>query len=316
MRQIVFTLLCLLGAWATAAEKAPPIPDYEATQVAANTYVIHGPMAIPSAENKGFINNPAFIVTPEGVVVIDPGSSVQVGEMVLRAIAKVTPKKVVTVLNTHEHGDHWLGNQAMRESRPMVPIFGHPNMIKAIEAGGAQLWINNMEQLTEGATRGTVSVPPNMTVNDGDVLTIAGLTVHFHYVSSAHSSSDVMIYVEEEGVLFTGDNVNNGRIVRMDDGSFSGNIAACIKAMTIPAKVFVPGHGQSGGQSLVFTYRDYLSGLYAAVEKYYEQGLSDFEMKPKVAAELKRFKDWSGFEDELGKHISLAYLEIEAKAFR
>lgn len=315
MRQLVFVLFCLFSAWAVAAEKAPPIPDYEATKVAPRTYVIHGPMGFPSPENKGFMNNPAFIVTEEGVVVIDPGSSVQVGEMVLRAIRKVTAKKVVTVLNTHEHGDHWLGNQAMREARPLVPIFGHPNMIKAIEQGADERWIGNMDQLTQGATRGTQSVPPNMMVQDGDVLSIAGLTVHFHYVGSAHSSSDVMIYVEEEGVVFLGDNVNNGRIVRMDDGTFSGNIAACIKALTVPAKVFVPGHGQTGDQSLIFAYRDYLGGLYAAVEKYYEEGLSDFEMKPKVRAKLKRYQDWVGFEEELGKHISLAYLELEAKAF-
>ena len=38
-------------------------------------------------------------------------------------------------------------------------------------------------------------------------------------------------------------------------------------------------------------------------------------MKPKVAAALVRFKAWKDFEDQLGKHISLAYLQVEADAF-
>ncbi len=47
----------------------------------------------------------------------------------------------------------------------------------------------------------------------------------------------------------------------------------------------------------------------------YEEGISDFDMKPRIAERLSRFKDWPGFEEELGKHISLAYLEVEASAF-
>jgi hypothetical protein len=38
-------------------------------------------------------------------------------------------------------------------------------------------------------------------------------------------------------------------------------------------------------------------------------------MRPIIAEQLARFKDWPGFEEELGKHVSLAYLEVEADAF-
>jgi hypothetical protein len=62
-------------------------------------------------------------------------------------------------------------------------------------------------------------------------------------------------------------------------------------------------------------YRGYLSGVYEGVAGLYEEGISDFEMKPRIAERLSRFKDWPGFEEELGKHISLAYLEVEASAF-
>ena len=49
----------------------------------------------------------------DGVILVDPGSTYQVGKQVLAEIKKVTTKPVVAVFNTHIHGDHWLGNQAI-----------------------------------------------------------------------------------------------------------------------------------------------------------------------------------------------------------
>ena len=66
---------------------------------------------------------------------------------------------------------------------------------------------------------------------------------------------------------------------------------------------------------LLDRYQAYLSTLYNNVSKYFEEDMSDFEMKPIIHGELSDYHDWSGYEDELGKHISGAYLEIEAAAF-
>jgi glyoxylase-like metal-dependent hydrolase (beta-lactamase superfamily II) len=261
------------------------------------------------------MNNPAFVITKTGVVVIDPGSSVQTGEMVLRQIRKATRLPVVAVLNTHAHGDHWLGNHALREAYPQVAIYGHPAMIKAVEDGVGEEWVALMDRSTQGATRGTVPMGPNRAVGDGDVYTEGGVTFRFHHPGPAHTNNDLMIEVPEEQTLFLADNVCNRRIVRMDDGTFRGSVAAIDAALKIPVKVLVPGHGQSGEWTMVREYRDYLDGLYAAVKKYADEGMADFEMKDKVAAELAQFKSWPGFDDELGKHISLAVQEYEAEGF-
>ncbi len=316
MFQKLGIVLTLSFSAVAAAERGPAVPDYPVEQVAAHTYVIHGPVGYPSPENQGFMNNPAFVVTPAGVVVVDPGSSVQTGEMVLRQVRRITDRPIAAVLNTHAHGDHWLGNHAIREAEPSVPIYGHPNMIAAIEKGVGHTWADNMLQLTEGATRGTEVVGPNHAVDHGDVLTFGQVDFRFHYAGTAHSTSDVMIEVPTEKAVFLGDNVNNQRIVRMDDGTFAGNIAAIDMALGVPGEVFIPGHGRTGDRSIVQAYRDYLDSLQAEVARFYEEGLSDFEMKPRVAEALARFREWPGFDDELGKHISLSYLEIEAKAFQ
>jgi glyoxylase-like metal-dependent hydrolase (beta-lactamase superfamily II) len=310
-----------LAAWGTsavAAERGPEVPDHPAREVAPGVYVIHGPLEYPTPENQGFMNNPAFLVREEGVIVVDPGSSVQTGEMVLRQIRKVTDKPLIAVLNTHVHGDHWLGNHAMRAEAPEVPIYGHPQMPRLISEGAGTEWIQRMLQATARATAGTQVHGPTHALNGGETLSLAGLTIHAYADGKVHSTTDLMFHIPELGVLFLGDNACNQRIVRMDDGSFRGTVAAldAIRASdAASASVLIPGHGPTGGWEIVDDYRAYIGGLYEAVAALYEEGLSDFDMKPRVEERLARFRDWSGFADELGKHISLAYLEVEANAF-
>ncbi len=309
-------LTTMIGASCLAEGRGPAVPDYPAEQVADGVFVIHGPLGYPSPENQGFMNNPAFLLTDSGVIVVDPGSSVQTGEMVLRQIRRHSDKPILAVLNTHVHGDHWLGNQAMREAFPDVPIYGHPTMLEEVEKGAGRQWVDLMLRSTESATAGTRAIGPNLAIGDGDELSLAGLSFKFHAYDHVHTHTDLMIEVVEKGVLFLGDNANNARIVRMDDGSFSGSIEALGEIKDkVQASVLVPGHGKTGSWEIVESYRDYLAGVRGWVEKLYEEGLSDFEMKDKVSAELVRFQDWIGYREELGKHISLAYLEVEAAAF-
>jgi glyoxylase-like metal-dependent hydrolase (beta-lactamase superfamily II) len=312
----MYRRLAVIGlVWAsavTAEGRGPAVPDYPAEQVAPHTYVIHGPVGYPSPQNQGFMNNPAFVVTAAGVVVVDPGSSVQTGEMVLRQVRRVTDRPLAAVLNTHVHGDHWLGNHALRAAFPEVPIYAHPRMLERVAKGAGEEWIGRMLTATENATRGTRPVGPTLAIGDGEELTVGGVSFRFHHPGAAHTDNDLMIEVPAEGVLFLADNANNRRIVRMDDGTFRGSVAVLDAALEIPAAVFIPGHGPTGDAAFVRDYRDYLDALYLAVEAFYGQGMTDFEMKPQVAERLARFADWPGFADELGKHISLAVLEVAA----
>ena len=319
LARILLPLLLLATPFAAAradAERGPALPDYPADKVAANTWVIHGPVGYPSPENQGFMNNPAFVVTPAGVVVVDPGSSVQTGEMVLRQIRKVTDQPVAAVLNTHVHGDHWLGNHAFRNADPEVPIYAHPKMLEEVKKGAGEEWVGRMLRATEGATRGTEVRGPNLAVGNGDEVTIGGVTFRFHSEGQVHTWTDLMIEVEQEDVLFLADNANNQRIVRMDDGSFKGSIAFLEKMRAENKRtILIPGHGLTGDWGIVDDYIAYLKGVRGKVAELFEEGMSDFEMKDAVADSMPRFHDWPGYLDTLGKHISLAYLEIEAEAF-
>ena len=302
------TLFFMLPLAASAAE----LRDYNAVQVAPHTWVIHGPLADPTVENQGFMNNPAFVVTKDGVVVIDPGSSEQAGRMVLRQVRKVTTKPVTHVLNTHVHGDHWLGNQAIHDAYPQAQIMAHPEMIRAATGGAAKRWLDIMDRLTQGFTRGTRALIPTIAVVESQTFSAGGIEFRIHAPEKAHSRTDIMIEVASESLVFLGDNVLNGRFGQMDDGTFHGSIAACERALAIPAKIFVPGHGKTGGREIVGAYRGYLAALLETVKREYDAGKQDYEMKTTVKTAVAPYAAWEGFDQHFGRHISVAVLELEA----
>jgi len=68
-------------------------------------------------------------------------------------------------------------------------------------------------------------------------------------------------------------------------------------------------------REIITRYREFLTALHAAVAKYYEQGLSDFEMKDKVIADLAAYSKWARFDAFLPRAVSIIYLQVEAEAF-
>ncbi|MBT9567087.1 MAG: MBL fold metallo-hydrolase [Thiobacillus sp.] len=304
--------LLFAACFAVTAHAGPndTVKPHPAKQIVPDTWVITGPLGEPSVQNQGFMNNPGWVIAGDQIVVIDPGSSLQAGRMVVKAIKKTSALPVTTVYNTHIHGDHWLGNQAILEAWPNAVLIAHPDMIAKARAGEADAWVSLMDRFTGGYTRGTRAAIPAVAASDGMVSKIGSRSFKVHSSDDAHSRTDIMIEVDN-GVLFTGDNVLNGRVGRLDDGTFKGNIRAIDRGLAAQPKVVVPGHGQPGGAAVLTAQRSYFQTLYDTVKAEYNAGKSDFEMKPAVIGKLAAYKKWNGFDAAVGKHISLAILEIE-----
>jgi glyoxylase-like metal-dependent hydrolase (beta-lactamase superfamily II) len=309
-------LAALLVLTACSDSSAPRNKDFALTKISERVYVLPGPLDPPNKQNRGFANNPGFVITGKGVVVIDPGSSMQIGQMLLDKIRTITQAPVIAVFNTHIHGDHWLANCAIRAAYPRAVIYAHPAMISKTAAGEGEAWLSLLNRLTNGALKETRIVAPDLAVNDGDTLKLGDVHFRIYHNGKAHTDADIMIEAVEEKVMFLGDNLSFGRTPRLDDGDFRGNIAALDMALKSDAQYFIAGHGKSGGHEIPRAFSAYLTALYDAVKTYHAQGLSDFAMKPKVALELAAYKDWVGFDEGLGKLISLAYLQVEADSFK
>ena len=90
----------------------PPVKDILPIQLSKHVWMIFAPDGFPTPENRGMMSNVTFVVSTAGVIILDSGSSLQIGQMAIRMIKKVTPLPVIAVFNSHFHGDHWLGNHA------------------------------------------------------------------------------------------------------------------------------------------------------------------------------------------------------------
>ncbi len=305
-----------LMATAVQADRGPAVPDYPADKVAENVYVIHGPVTTPNEQNQGFMNNPGFVLTEKGVVIVDPGGTLQSGEMTLRVIRKITDKPVLATFNTHVHGDHWLGNQAVKKAYPDAPIYAHPNLIREAAEGEGQRWVDLMMNLSKGKSAGTEFVNATHEINHGDKFTLGDTTFEIYHYGVAHTDTDIMISVDGGKALFMGDNLVNGRLGNTRDGNIKDLIEANEKVVAaVKPKVIVPGHGPSGGMEMFNHSLDFFRILYTTVQRLFEEDLADYEMKPQVAEALKDYKDWEDIDALLGKSINQAYLEIEAADF-
>jgi len=314
-RGMVMALAAGLLAQAEASDPSRAIrANYPLDRLTPNVYVIHGPTADPTPENQAFRNNPGIVLTKEGAVVIDPGSSVHVGEMVVRKVKTLTGKPIVAVFNTHAHGDHWLGNEGIKLAYPRAVIYAHPKMKAMAIQNEGRMWIKAFNERSAGAAEGTTPVGPDKAVNDGDVIAIGGTRFRVMHPGPAHTDHDLMIEVLEEKVLFFGDIVRDG-LFSPFQASFKGNIAAIDRGFKTNARVFVPGHGRSGDRTVAMNYRRLLETVREQVRQNYRNGLSDFEMKPKITKALAAYRGWSSLDDSLGPLVSAAYQEIEAEEF-
>ena len=297
----------------------PPMVDIAPKQISKHVWIIYAPDGFPTPENRGMMSNVTFVVTSAGVVILDSGSSLQIGEMAIRMIRKVTDKPVIAVFNSHFHGDHWLGNHAFANAfGKSLPIHALAATRKTIEGHEGNLWRTLMEKWTNQSTSGTAVVPPNRTVESGQVLRFGDLSFKMHYYGRAHTDADLCVEVVEDQVTHIGDIAMANRIANIDDGSYPGTFKyyeALQKAAG--AQLWMPGHGMPG-KDILDTYGAFLKGIWEPCLQAVKEGQSEAEAKARVLKDPRvatRAKTMQGFDSNIGKYTSLAYLEAEKEAF-
>ena len=299
--------------------EGPAVADIPAQQLSKHVWMIYSPDGFPTPQNRGMMANIIFVVTSVGVVVIDSGASLQIGQMAIRMIRKVTDKPVVAVFNSHYHGDHWLGNHAfVKTYGDKLPIYSLASSIAKLKGAEANLWRGLMERWTNQSTIGTQVVIPNTAVQHGQVIQFGDVSLRMHHYGTAHTPSDLSVEIVQDKVTAVGDIAMTNRIANMDEGSYPGTFKY-YKALMVSAgeQLWVPGHGRAR-QDLLKTYGDFMAGIWEPSLKAVEDGKSEAEARaavmkdPRVAS---RAKTMDGFDGNIGKYISLAYLEAEKVAF-
>lgn len=304
MRWILLLLLCLgLPAQANLDYRLAP------RQIAEGTWLLEGSTDNFAKANGGNVVNTVFIVTDEGVVVIDSGPSRRYGEALRQAIATVTDKPVMEVLLTHHHPDHVLGNQAFTDV-PIGALAGTAALLR--EQGDAMA--ENMYRLVGDWMRGTEVVLPTRVVEPG-VREVGGHRLRLLGLRG-HTGADLAILDETTGVLFAGDLLFYQRALTTPNSpGLDVWLHDLDTLQALPWKQLVAGHGPLASDAQPFLQmRDYLTWLDNLLRDGAARGDDMAEMISSPIPE--RFAGLSLTRYELIRSVSHLYPRYERQQLR
>lgn len=282
-------LLAAPAAWAGASVEIVLTP----IKVSAHVYYFRGGSGMADTDNRGFMSNAGFVVTGDGVLVFDALGTPALGEAMRKAIRKVTPQPIRRVIVSHFHADHFYGLQAL--TGPGVQIWAHQQGRTYLASDLATTRLaQRRTALAPWVDAATRLVPADRWLDFSTSRTIAfemgGLHFRLIDMSGAHAPDDIMLAVDEDKVLFSGDLFFGGRIPFVGDADSKVWLQALDKMLEMKPAIVVPGHGdmsRTAEQDLQLT-RSYLIFLRRVMGEAVADMLSFDEAYRKV--------DWSAYE--------------------
>jgi glyoxylase-like metal-dependent hydrolase (beta-lactamase superfamily II) len=187
--------------------------------------------------------NAGFIVTTDGVVVIDALASPQQGNQLLQEIRKLTDGPIRRLILTHHHPDHHFGAVVFR--RAGAKVIAHPDRrVLASEAGEDALMADWVRVVGLDAMRGFEFADiPDLPVISADTLHFGGRTIVITHPGAAHSAGDLVVWLPQERILFAGDLLVEDGVTMVVDGNSRILLTALDSIGRLGPTTVVPGHG-------------------------------------------------------------------------
>jgi glyoxylase-like metal-dependent hydrolase (beta-lactamase superfamily II) len=264
-------IVAMLLAPALAAAQDFSRVEVVTTRLSETTYMMTG-----AGGNLG------LSIGDDAVFVIDDQYA-PLTDRILAAIARLTPKPVRFVVNTHWHGDHTGGNENFGKAGAI--LVAHDNVRRRLST---EQFNEFMRRTTPPSPRGAwpvVTFPAAITFHlNGDEMRVT-------HVPRAHTDGDAIVHFLKSDVIHMGDVFWNGLYPFIDTasgGSVDGTIAACDQALALATEAtkIIPGHGPLSNRAGLKAYRDMLAAIAARVRALLDAGRTvDEIVAAKVTAE-------------------------------
>lgn len=257
-------------------------------QVAPQTWVVQGESALGSSANRNFISNAAFVITSEGVVVVDALGSPALAEDLIAAIRSITAQPIKWVIVTHYHADHIYGLQAFKAVGAEVLAQQESQQYLHSETAALRLQASR-EDLFPWIDEKTRLVEADRWITGPTTLRLGGLDFQLQPAGPAHTPEDLVVYVPQLKLLLAGDLVFRARIPFVGQADSGRWIEALDRLLAFDAGVIIPGHGPvstTAREDLQMT-RDYLA--------YLRKTMGDAAREMEPFEEAYKRTDWSRF---------------------
>ena len=312
-RMATFAAIALFGpllSW--LARAAGPTFDYQlqARSVATGVYAFIGKAEDFSTVNGGNIVNTGFIVSADGILIIDSGPSRRYGEQMRAVIGRISPLPLRQLFNTHHHPDHFLGNQAFTD----VPLRALDSTRQGIVSEG-NAFAENLYRMSGNWMQDTEVQAPSSLKETGRIL-IAGRPLRL-LALHGHTAGDLAIYDEISGVLFAGDLVFHQRAPTTPHAHIKHWLSSLdvLEAITREPgfHALVPGHGPiTHDASAIRQTRAWLLWLEQSMREAAAAGLdmNDLMQRPLPA----EFKDMALGQREYQRSLGHLFPQAEQEA--
>jgi len=270
-------------------------------------------------------SNAGLVIDGEASLLVDTLFDERLTSKMLHALRAAAPaaNEIDVLVNTHANGDHTFGNRLVGRARIIASKASADEMESFQPAELAKL-MRLASQLGETgdylksifgpfAFEGIAYTPPTETFSEELELRVGARSVILREVGPAHTAGDVVVYVPDQRVVYTGDILFIGSTPILWEGPVSNWLRALDWIAGLEADVIVPGHGPLTDRSGVAQVRDYLTFLDREARARYDAG-----MTAEAAAfdiDLGAFADWKDAE-RIGVNVHTLYREYGSTAPR
>jgi len=294
-----------------------PLPVY---CLGADTWMFMGSIERLSADNRGFNGNAGFVVTTEGVVVMDVLGTPILGKRMIATIRSITDQPIRYVIVTHNHPDHYYGIGAFRDLKD-VEIIIHAGIEDYLFSDRMEDSVAYRRDLLVRDMEGFEGVKPDIPVSvepfEALRLTLGGRRFEVYNSGRHHSDGDLVVYQVDDGIIWASDLVFNQRVTFIGDGHSTQAIEGLewLQTHFQDAVLMVPGHGsaQTAPFPMLDQTRDYISRLRQAMTQAIED---DIDLSS--ALDQAEFSDWSKvrlYQENHRANGSFIYRELEMELF-
>lgn len=306
----------LAALWATTALASEDIPDqypqsvlYEKpVEVIPGVFSAIGATAPPTYENAGHNNNLSFIVTGDGVVVVNSGASYLLAKAMHDEIRAVTDQPVKLVINENGQGHAMLGNNYWIEQG--VPVLAHVDAAEEFEHTKDQAVISLRNYAKENA-EGTDPMGPTETFEDRKVIEMGDFTIEVLHLGPAHSPGDTQVWLPKQSFMIAGDIAFHERMPPI----FQDICTSCwietweTKLVPLNPTYIIPGHGHPTNLAQVTRYtHDYLVDLREKIAAHIEAG---GDLAGAYYVDQERWRHLDTFEELATKNAGVVFSEME-----
>jgi glyoxylase-like metal-dependent hydrolase (beta-lactamase superfamily II)/rhodanese-related sulfurtransferase len=230
-----------------------------------------GATAPPTYANSGHNNNLSFIITDEGVVVINAGANYLLAQALHDEIRKITSLPVKYVVLENEQGHASLGSSYWKQQG--VPIIAHIDADNVIRKHAGRM-LERMKSYARDKSWMTEIAYPDKTFEEELVLELGGQRIELLYLGPAHGPGDIVVWLPQKKLVISGDMAFHERMLPIFEYTdTAGWLETWKRFPALGAEIVVPGHGGPTNMDEVTKYtHDYIAYMRNEIEKILDNG--------------------------------------------